>query len=120
MSNAIEQIKAAEASKLQALAGLHLELGYGSAQDLAAAIISATANTAIPARKAQASSPVASGDGRKGKRISDSVRAQISAALKAGETASGLPEKFGVSYNIVHELKKQLGMVTARSKSKKR
>jgi hypothetical protein len=43
------------------------------------------------------------------------VRAEIAAALKAGETASKLPKKFGVSYNIIHEVKKKIGMVTARN-----
>jgi hypothetical protein len=125
MNDFITQIKIAESAKLKALSGLHAELGYPSAQALANAILGAAGaagavkkTTGSPSASTS-SEPKRSGGGR-GRRVPDSIRAAIKSALKAGETAAGLPDKFGVSYNIIHALKKEIGMVTARSKSKKR
>jgi hypothetical protein len=126
MSDVIAQLQNAEAAKQKALSKLHTELGYPSAQALATAILNAAgalkavASTSVANRAASAptakskSSKAAAGLG-KGRRVPDSVRAEIAAALKAGETASKLPKKFGVSYNIIHEIKKKIGMVTART-----
>jgi hypothetical protein len=123
MTDIIAQLQNAEAAKKKALSKLHTELGYPTAQALADAILSAAiapkpsaASSNVAAAKPAASSkatPAAKGLG-KGRRVPDSVRAEIAAALKAGETASKLPKKFGVSYNIIHEVKKKIGMVAAR------
>lgn len=119
MANVIEQIKAAEAAKLRALGFLHKELGYGSAAELAAAILAAAGGSSATARKASPSVSANRGPGRKGKRVPDSVRSQIAESLKAGESASTLPDKFGVSYTIVHQVKKKLGLVTGRGGRKR-
>ncbi|HEX2733940.1 MAG TPA: hypothetical protein VHM70_20170 [Polyangiaceae bacterium] len=126
MSDVITQIQNAEAAKLKALSKLHAELGYPSAQALAEAILGAAGSTKTVASRVAAqpaaSKPAVSAKATKvavalgkGRRVPDSVRAEIAAALKAGETASKLPKKFGVSYNIIHEVKKKIGMVSARS-----
>jgi 16S rRNA G1207 methylase RsmC len=119
MSDVITQLKNAEAAKQKALSQLPAELGYASAQALAEAILRAAASKAAPAPSVVKASAVATKAGKvvaggKGRRVPDSVRAEIAAALKAGETAAKLPKKFGVSYNVIHEVKKKIGMVTAR------
>ncbi|HEX2732852.1 MAG TPA: hypothetical protein VHM70_14685 [Polyangiaceae bacterium] len=125
MTTLVERIRNAELEKQRALAGLHQELGYRSAQDLAQAILDAGRAHGGPSpSKASASAPAApaaSGNSRKGRRVPDATRKAIADALKNGETAALLPKKFGVSYNIVHAIKQTLGMVTARSgKGKKK
>src|SRR6187399_1854697 len=112
--NATEAIKQANANKNTALAQLHTELGYGSASDLADAILRATAIPGAFANGGKAGQHVAlvvaPGHSRKGRRIPDEKRKQIAAALKAGETGYHLAAKFGVSYNIIHAIKHELGM----------
>jgi hypothetical protein len=116
-TNLLEQIKAAENAKLRALASLHTELGYSSPQDLADAIVRAGSSRGVSATPA---ARPASGNSRKGRRIPDSTRQAIASALKGGEVGSGLAAKFGVSYNIVHAIKQELGMVKATKRSKKK
>ncbi|HEX2733874.1 MAG TPA: hypothetical protein VHM70_19830 [Polyangiaceae bacterium] len=125
MIDVITQLKTAEAAKLKALAQLPAELGYPTAQALAEAILraagsngAASAPRAARGRPSKQATPRKAGkraSSGKGRRVPDSVRSEIAAALKAGETASKLPKKFGVSYNIIHEIKKKIGMVTPRS-----
>lgn len=118
-TNFLDQIKAAENAKLRALASLHTELGYSSAQALADAILRASGGGG--AVRGSAPAKVAgSGNSRKGRRIPDTTRQAIASALKAGEVGSGLSAKFGVSYNIIHAIKQELGMVKATKRSKKK
>jgi hypothetical protein len=113
----IDQIKAANLAKQRALSTLHVELGYANAQALASAILASSGGQAqARAVRGPEAAPATNGNSRKGRRVADSVRKAIADALKAGETATKLPNKFGVSYNIVFAIKKDLGMVTARGK----
>jgi hypothetical protein len=116
----LDQIKAAENAKQRALASLHTELGYGSAQALAEAILRSSGSAAVSSPRGPVA-PKASGNSRKGRRIPDSTRQAIASALQSGEVGAGLAGKFGVSYNIIHAIKQELGMVkpTKRSKKKK-
>lgn len=124
---AIEAIKQADAAKQKALATLHVELGYESAQDLARDIMQsiATENGRVTPRgvvklaKVVLGDRPASGNARKGRRVPDETRKAIAAALKAGRVASSLPAHFGVSYNIVHAIKTELGMTTPRKRGRK-
>jgi hypothetical protein len=118
MSSVLDQIRAAEAAKRQAISVLHVELGYALAKELADAILSAAKSGGVPNSGTTKAASRKKGGGR-GRRVPDSVRTAIVAALKAGETASHLPEKFGVSYNVVHALKKEIGMVTSRGRVKR-
>lgn len=121
-TNFLDQIKAAENAKLRALASLHTELGYSSAQALADAILRASSGGGGGAvvRGSATAKIAGSGNSRKGRRIPDTTRQAIAAALKAGEVGSGLSAKFGVSYNIIHAIKQELGMVKATKRSKKK
>jgi hypothetical protein len=116
----LDQIKTAENAKQRALALLHTELGYGSAQALAEAILRSSGAVAASGPRGVAA-PKPSGNSRKGRRIPDSTRQAIASALQSGEVGTSLAGKFGVSYNIVHAIKQELGMVkpTKRSKKKK-
>jgi len=119
--NLIEQIQHANAAKLRALSGLHRELGYGSPQALADAILrSVAAPSSKPATTGLAKVVLGPkpGNARKGHRVPDETRKAIAAALKAGEVGSGLAAKFGVSYNIVHAIKGELGMVQPHKRSR--
>jgi hypothetical protein len=119
-TNFLDQIKAAENAKLRALASLHTELGYSSAQALADAILRASSGGGAVVRGSATAKIAGSGNSRKGRRIPDTTRQAIAAALKAGEVGSGLSAKFGVSYNIIHAIKQELGMVKATKRSKKK
>jgi hypothetical protein len=134
MSNIIDQIKNAEAAKRKALSGLHKELGYSSAQALADAILQADSsglarfpraakssgaaktNGAAKADGAATEAPAKSGRGR---RVPDETRKAIAEALKSGEVGAQLTKKYGVSYNIVHEIKTSLGMVRRAGRARK-
>lgn len=124
--NAIEAIQQAESRKNAALAKLHTELGYGSARELAEAImLSIAAPNGRPTatgvlKLAKVVFGTKPGDSRKGRRVPDAKRNAIAAALKAGEVGSSLSAKFGVSYNIVHAIKKELGMVTPNKRTRGR
>jgi hypothetical protein len=114
----LDQIKAAESAKQRALASLHLELGYASPQALADAIVRSTA-----AAGSKPGAPIArsgSGNSRKGRKIPEATRQAIASALKSGEVGACLAAKFGVSYNIIHAIKQELGMVKATKRSKKK
>jgi hypothetical protein len=117
MANVIEQIQAAEAAKLRALAHLHRELGYGSAQELAAAVLAASASqrTAVPSPPKSRVS-LASVRASKGRRIDSETKNQIAAALRAGHMGARAARKFGVSYRTVQYLKTELGLVKKRRK----
>lgn len=118
--NAIEAIQRANSDKSAALAKLHTQLGYGSANDLASAILRASSASvnATPAKSVKSSAPIAT-PSRRGRRIPDGTREKIATALKAGETGYHLAAKFGVSYNIVHAVKAELGMVRPNKRTTK-
>lgn len=139
MTNIIEQIKAAEGAKLRALASLHIELGYGSAAEFAAAILGASgarsaasrgpalapakANT-VTAAKASVVTPAktsaaAPSKTRKGRRIDEDTKRQIVSALKSGEPGARVAKQFGVSYPTIHNWKTELGLVKPRSGARK-
>lgn len=127
MSNIIEQIKAAESAKLRALSSLHIELGYGSAQDLATAILEASVGERIAA--APRTSRTTSADtsaktngaarpkaARKGRRIDDEVKRQALAALEARQKGARVAKQFGVSYPTIHKWKMELELVKPRGR----
>jgi DNA-binding NarL/FixJ family response regulator len=115
MANVIEQFQAAEAAKLRALAGLHRELGYGSAQELAAAVLAASASlrTAVSST-AKSRVSLASVRASKGRRIDSETKRQIAAALEAGQMGAKVARRLGVSYRTVQYLKTELGLVKKR------
>ncbi len=129
--NAIETIKQANATRRKALANLHTELGFESPQALAHAIaesagvvigraIRPISRGAVVAYAAPGPSftvddikdrPSVRGSG---KRLSTKERQAIIRDLKAGVTGTECQRKHGVSYPTVHEIKKSLGLATAR------
>ncbi len=117
--NIFDQIRSADRAKQRALASLHTELGYDSAQALAHAILEAAGSrsvgpwgvTPLPASKVAKSA----GRGR-GRRLSDATRDAIKAALKAGAKGTDVAKQFGVSYPTIHIIKTDLGLVKARAK----
>jgi len=115
--SALEEIRRANAVKRKALASLHLELGYPTAQALAQAILDAAGqggNVDTGAKRA-VTSPRGSG-----KRLSPEDRRAIITALKSGRTGTEVTREFGVSYPTVHEIKRSLGLVTPRPTAGKR
>jgi hypothetical protein len=121
----LTRIRTADEAKRKALSGLHKELGYASARDLAAAIVEASGSspivaaarqTAPTAKQAGGGAPTARRDGR---RIDPATKQQIVAALKAGEPGARVAKQFGVSYPTIHNWKTELGLVKPRSGGRK-
>jgi hypothetical protein len=118
----LTRIKDANAAKLKALSGLHKELGYASAQDLAAAILEASSSSPPTSAAVKAAAPKAASTngapaakGGKGRRIDESTKQQVVAALKAGQPGARVAKQFGVSYPTIHNWKTELGLVKPRS-----
>jgi DNA invertase Pin-like site-specific DNA recombinase len=112
----LEKIVQAETAKRQALATLHLDLGYPSAEALAHAILDAAkGNTRVgrSAKQLPASPPLP----RRGRKLTPDERKGIAKALKDGNSGSQVARDFGVSYPTVHEIKKSLGLVRERPRA---
>lgn len=125
------QLQRAADMKRKAIRNLHIELGYASPQEFIADYMLANQDSATPlvSAKHAAVSPqvslgaskqlplVAKGTG-KGRRVTKETRQAIAKDLKAGVVGSSLSAKYGVSYNIVHAVKTELGMVKATKRSR--
>ena len=110
----IEDIRRAEAAKRQALASLHVELGFSSAQALASAILEAAGRSgSSPTRSSSPPQKRAKGAG-KGRAIPAEKRQAIVEALQSGVNGTEVTRRFAVSYPTVHSIKQQLGMVRPR------
>ncbi len=111
----LEKIVQAETAKRQALATLHLDLGYSSAEALAEAILAAARDRRGPAHAGEKRTAVL--EPRRGRKLTAQERKGIAKALKAGTSGSQVARDYGVSYPTVHEIKKSLGMVRARPRT---
>lgn len=120
MNNTLEQLKQAEALRRAALANLHLELGYPTAQALAGAILDAAGGTrakatvAPPASTPRPKSRPTAGGSKRGRRLPPETRQKIMEALKSGRPGTHVMREFGISYPTVHLMKQKLGLVNAR------
>jgi hypothetical protein len=121
----LDEIRRADAAKRNALASLHKELGYESAQALARALLEAAGANEVgpwgvtPRPGVRANSSAAGGTKNqktsgKGRRLPESVRDGIKKALLAGTTGTHVAAQFGVSYPTIHNIKQELGMVNSR------
>jgi hypothetical protein len=120
MATYIEQIRAAEVAKLRALSTLHTELGYGSAQELATAILRADGSVRSGAPKGTKSSAAPSSKSGRGRRIDEATKRQALAALKAGQAGVQVAKEFGVSYPTIQNWKSELGLVKSRGRKPKK
>jgi hypothetical protein len=119
LNSILTQIKDAEIAKRKALATLHVELGYASAQALAEAILEANGGPS----KAKSNTPTTNGAPKaqkRGRRIDPQIKAQVLAALKSGQPGARVAKQFGISYPTLHNWKSEAGMVKARGKGGKR
>jgi DNA invertase Pin-like site-specific DNA recombinase len=101
--------KTIEKERAKALAHLHEEYGYESANELIKAI-----------RKAAGSGGKRRGRPgkrhRKHARITPEMKAKIKTAIEAGKPGSRIAEEFGISLPSVYNIKKAFGLVKARKK----
>ncbi len=111
--------QAIEVERTRELAALPAKYGYG---DLATFIkaVKAAAGAAKPrGRKPKgAAKPVKAKSGKRSRaKITDELKAQVKAAVEAGETGAAIAERLGISVPSVQNIKKEFGLVKARGSS---
>mgnify|MGYP003113844994 CR=1 FL=1 len=102
---ALEKEIAAEQTKK--LANLHKEVGLESTADLIAALKGLTkAPRKVTKRRAKRT------------RITDSLKAEVGKAVKAGKKGAEIARQFGISIPSIQNIKNELGLVKKRGQKK--
>jgi DNA-binding NarL/FixJ family response regulator len=119
----LEMEQALSAERVASLARLPSDFGYTSLDSFIKALKAAQRSgggrrvKAKPAKSAKPAKAVKAAKGSKRRRakVTDETRAQLKAMVEAGKTGKEIAKALSVSVPTVHNIKKSLGMVKARS-----
>ncbi len=122
--------KKAAAEMASKLSSLHKDLGFGSRQELIAALSSLgkapgkkrgpkpkkkAVKAAKKPVKAAKKAPAVKKKRAKRTRITDELKAKVIAAVKSGEKGAAVAKKFGISVPSLQNIKKAAGLTKPRS-----
>ena len=103
-----------DAERTRDLAAMPAKYGYASLPEFIEAL-KAAANAAKPrGRKPKAAKAAPAGKRTRAK-ITDQLKADVKAAVEAGETGAAIAERFGISVPSVQNIKKEFGLVKTRA-----
>jgi hypothetical protein len=107
------------AAQAKELAALPAKYGFSSAADFVAAVTAATG--ARRGRKpGKAAKPVAAGKKRRKRAvITDAMKAEVKKLVEADKTGAEIAKAVGISLPSVQNIKKELGLVKAKTSKKK-
>ena len=118
--------KKAAAEQRKRIVNLHKEAGFATREDLIAALQELGGapkkrrgrKAKKTARKAAKKAVAKTGAKKRAKRtvITDQLRKNIIAAVKAGEKGTAVAKKFGISIPSLHNIKKAAGLTKSRKK----
>lgn len=111
--------KKAAAEQAKKLTNAHKDLGFSSRADLIAALQSLEGGAAKSKRgRKPKAAPVAKKGGAKKRakrtRITDELKAEVVAAVKAGGKGTDIAKQFGISVPSLQNIKKEAGLTKTR------
>lgn len=113
-AKAAELQQSIEAERTQELAALPGKFGYDSLEAFIKALKSVHA-TPPKTRGRKAKAAAAPSGKRTRTKITPELKAQVKAAVEAGETGAAIAAKLGISVPSVQNIKKEFGLVKARA-----
>ena len=115
-AKAAELQQAIESERTRELAALPAKYGFADVNAFIKAVKSAAAPSGKPrGRKPKGAAKAAKPAGKRTRaKITDELKAQVKAAVEAGETGAAIAERFGISVPSVQNIKKEFGLVKAR------
>ena len=109
----LEKKAATETAKQ--LKELHKSLGYDTRAELIAALQGLEGGKVKRGRKAKAASaPTGTKKRAKRTRITEELKAEVIAAVKAGDKGTAIAKKFGISVPSLQNIKKAAGLTKTR------
>ncbi len=114
-AKAAELQKSIEAERTKELASLPAKYGFADVNDFVKAVKAATGTGKTRGRKPKAAKAAAPKTGKRTRaKITDELKAQVKAAVEAGDTGAAIAERFGISVPSVQNIKKEFGLVKER------
>lgn len=114
----LEMEKALSAERVATLARLPSDFGYTSLDSFIKALKAAQRSGGgrrVKAKPAAKPAKAAKPGKRRRAKVTDDMRAQLKAMVEAGKTGKEIAKALSVSVPTVHNIKKSLGMVKART-----